>query len=176
MAPGPRKVALTIHVASSVGWSGAIVAFIGLVLLGLTTPDAATVRGVYLVMEPTAWTVLLPLAVVSLITGIVQALGTTWGLLRHYWVLTKLAITAFATAFLLIYTKTFAAMAVVAADPDAALETVRNPSPGVHGILALLLVLTATVLSIFKPRGLTRYGWRQQREQRQRARPATQPG
>ncbi len=34
MAPGVRKLALTAHVASSVGWLGAVVAFLALSIVG----------------------------------------------------------------------------------------------------------------------------------------------
>jgi hypothetical protein len=37
-------------------------------------------------MGLTAWLVIMPLSVATLVSGLVQALGTTWGLLRHYWV------------------------------------------------------------------------------------------
>lgn len=166
MPPRLRKVALTAHVTCSVGWLGAVVVFLALAIVGLTSPDAQTVRGVYLVMEPAAWSVLVPLAFASLLTGTVQSLGTTWGLFRHYWVLFKLLLTLFATVVLLIYMETFRLMARVAADPTVDLALVRNPSPRFHAVLALLVLLVATVLAIYKPRGLTSYGRRKQREQR----------
>ncbi|MGH8933676.1 MAG: hypothetical protein ACRDZO_24355 [Egibacteraceae bacterium] len=88
MTPRLRKFALTAHATSSVGWLGAVVVFLALAVVGLTSQDAQTVRGAYLVMEPAAWFVL-PLAIASLLTGLVSSLGTTWGLFRHYWVLFK---------------------------------------------------------------------------------------
>ena len=163
-----RKLALTAHVTSSVGWLGAVVVFLGLAVVGLTSQDAQTVRGAYLVMEPAAWFVLVPLAFASLLTGIVQSLGTMWGLFRHYWVLFKLLITVFATIVLLIYMETLSLMAGVAADPGADLGAVRDDSPLVHTVLALLLLLVATVLAVYKPRGMTRYGRRKQAEQRRK--------
>ena len=120
----------------------------------------------YLVMEPTGWYVLVPLAIASLLTGIVQSLGTTWGLFRHYWVLFKLLMNVFATVVLLTYMETFRFMARVAADPNADLGAVRNASPMLHAVLALVLLLVATVLAVYRPRGVTRYGWRKQHEQR----------
>ena len=117
-------------------------------------------------MEPAAWFVLVPLAFASLLTGLVQALGTTWGLFRHYWVLFKLLINVVATAVLLLYMETFDSMADVAADPRSDLGAVRNVSPLLHAGLALLLLLVATTLAVYKPRGLTPYGRRRQREQR----------
>jgi uncharacterized membrane protein len=165
MPPRLRKFALTAHVTSSVSWLGAVVVFLALAVLGLTSQDAQTVRGAYLVMEPAARFVLVPLALASLLTGIVQSLGTTWGLFRHYWVLFKLLINVVATIVLLLYMETFRFMASVAADPGADLGVVRNASPGIHAALALLLLLVATVLAVYKPRGMTRYGRRKQRQQ-----------
>lgn len=166
MPPRLRKLALTAHVTSSVGWVGAAAAFLTLAVVGLTSQDPQTVRGVYLVMEPAGWFVLVPLAFASLLTGIVQSLGTKWGLVRHYWVLFKLLITVFATAFLLTYMETFRHMADVAANPSADLGMIRNGSPALHATLALLVLLVATVLAVYKPRGVTRYGWRKEREER----------
>lgn len=166
MTPRLRRFALTAHVASSVGWLGAVAVFLALAVVGLTSRDAQTVRGAYLVMEPAAWFVLVPLAFASLLSGLVQSLGTPWGLFRHYWVLFKLLINALATIVLLGYMETFRTMAAVAADPRADLSAVRTPSPTLHASLALLALLVALALAVYKPRGLTPYGWRKQLEQR----------
>src|SRR5829696_3094775 len=98
--PSLRKLALTAHVAASVGWLGAVAAFLALAIVGLSSDDPQTVRGAYLVMEPAAKMILVPLAVASLATGLVQGLLTPWGMVRHYWVVFKLVITVFATAVL----------------------------------------------------------------------------
>jgi hypothetical protein len=165
MRPGLRKFALTAHVTSSVGWLGAVVVFLALAIVGLTSQDAERVRGAYLVMEPAAWFVLVPLAFASLLTGLVQALGTTWGLFRYYWVLAKLLINVFATIVLLMYMQTLGSLADVAAETTTSddLGTLRSPSPVLHAAAALLLLLVATTLAVYKPRGLTPYGQREQR-------------
>lgn len=161
-----RKFALTTHVTSSIGWIGAVIVFLALAVLGLTSQDTQTVRGVYLVMAHTAWLTLVPLAFASLGTGVVVSLVTPWGLFRHYWVVFKLLINVFATVVLLIYMQTFRQMATVAADPSAELHAVRNSSPVLHAVLALLILLVAAVLAIYKPQGVTPYGLRRQREER----------
>ncbi len=166
MPPRLRKLALIAHVTSSVGWFGAVLTFLALGVIGMTSPDAAVVRGVYLVMEPAAGYALAPLAFASLLTGVIQSLGTTWGLLRHYWVLFKLLINAVATGVLLIYLGTFRSMAHLAADPAAELSSVRNFSPVLHSVLALAVLLLAMILAVYKPRGVTPYGQRKQRAQR----------
>jgi hypothetical protein len=175
MTPGVRKLALMAHVACSVGWLGAVAGFLGVSVVGLSSQEAETVRGAYLVMEPAAWLVLIPLAFASLLTGLVQALGTTWGLFRHYWVLFKLLINVVATAVLVLYMETFHSMADVAGDSRSDLSAVRNPSPLLHAGAALLLLVTATTLAIYKPRGMTRYGRRKWDEQRHKQRGRTTP-
>ncbi len=167
MTPALRRVTFTTHITSSVGWVGAAMVFLALAVIGVTSDDERTVRGAYLLMAPAAWFVLVPLAHASLLSGIALSLGTTWGLFRHYWVAVKLGVTVFATVILLIYMRTFREMAGVAADPVMDLAVVRNASPIVHAILALVLLLAATVLGVYKPFGMTIYGRRKQLEQRQ---------
>ena len=53
-------------------------------------------------MQIIANAVIVPLALAALVTGVVSALGTTWGLLRHYWVVTKLVVVVIATVVLLL--------------------------------------------------------------------------
>ncbi|MFF8395496.1 hypothetical protein [Streptomyces sp. NPDC016172] len=166
MPPRLRKLALIAHVTSSVGWLGAVVVFLALAVIGTTSQDPATVRGVYLVMEPAAWYTLVPLACAALLTGIVQSLGTPWGLFRHYWVLFKLLLNVVATVVLLIYMGTFRFMAHTAANPEAELSSVRDFSPVLHSVLALVVLLLAMVLAVYKPRGVTPFGQRKQGAQR----------
>ena len=151
--PALRRFTYTTHVTTSVGWLGAAVVFLALAAIGLMSQDERTVRGAYLVMAPAAWLVLVPLAHASLLSGIALSLGTPWGLFRHYWVILKLVITAFSTIVLLVYMSTFRQMTAVAADPVVELGLVRNPSPLVHAVLALVLLVTATVLAVYKPFG-----------------------
>lgn len=161
MAPRIRRFALTAHVVSSVGWLGAIAVFLALSLAALTIDDAQAVRAAYLAMDLAMWSVLVPLALASLVTGVLQGLGTKWGLMRHYWVLAKLLLTVVATVVLLAYTQTTSSMAGIAKQ-NVPLEQVRNVSPALHAGLAVAVLLTTTALAIYKPRGLTRYGWRRQ--------------
>jgi hypothetical protein len=164
MAPRLRKFALTAHVVCSVGWLGAVAVFLALAIAGLTSDDAEIVRGAYLTMDWAGWFVLVPLSFASLLTGLVQSWGTTWGLFRHYWVVAKLLINVFATSVLLLYTQTLDSLAGLAAETTSSsdLGALRSPSPVLHAGAALLLLLAATTLAVYKPRGLTPYGQRKQ--------------
>lgn len=165
MPPRLRRFMLTAHVVSSVGWLGAVAASLVLGLAGLTSRDAETLRAAYLSMELIGWFVLVPLSLASLLTGLVQALGTRWGLFRHYWVVFKLVINVFAAAVLLLYMQTLGYLAGVAASAGSDLSELESPSAALHAGGALLLLLLAAMLSVYKPRGLTRYGQRRQHEQ-----------
>ncbi|GAA3276840.1 DUF2269 domain-containing protein [Dactylosporangium vinaceum] len=162
MRPPARKLMLVLHVGASVGWLGAVAASLALGVLGLATADPSRARGVYLVLEPVGWWTLVPLSLASLLTGIVQSLGTPWGLVRHYWVLCKLLMNLVATGVLLLYMQTLTMLADLAADPDTSLAQLRTASPVVHAAAAIGLLLVALALSVYKPRGLTGYGRRHQ--------------
>jgi hypothetical protein len=172
MTPAWRRFTFTTHLTSSIGWVGAVLTFLALAVIGFTSDDHAKVRGTYLLMAPAAWFVLVPLAHASLLSGIALSLGTPWGLFRHYWVVLKLGITVFATAILLIYMGTFRQMAGAAADPVSEIDAVRNASPIVHAVLALILLMAATLLGIYKPLGMTGYGRQTQGGHRQAKSPS----
>lgn len=169
LGPRLRRFLLTAHVASSVGWLGAVAAFLALAIAGLSSDSAQTVRGAYLAMQVTTWFVIVPLAFASLVTGVVQSLGTHWGLFRHYWVVAKLLLTVIATVVLLFQLENIGSMADIAADSaltDSAHRGARI-SLLVHAGGGLVVLLLTTILAVHKPPGLTRYGWRKQQELRQ---------
>jgi len=167
MGPRLRKLALTTHLTASVGLLGAIAGFLALALAGLTSREGQMVRCAYLAMELTAWCVIVPLAIASLLTGLVQSLGTTWGLFRHYWVMAKLSLTVLATVVLLLKMKLISYVAGVAAErtlSSADLRAARTELV-IHAAGGLLVLLVPAVLSVYKPRGITRYGAHKQHEQ-----------
>lgn len=161
MTPGARKFALATHLSLSVGWIGAAVAYLALALAAQTSGSAETVRSAWIAMELVGWYVIVPLAVASLVTGVVMAVGTSWGLLRHYWVLFSLVLTGFATAVLLLHMPGVSSTADRArlADP-AALQAIGGDL--VHPAIGLVVLLAVLVLNVYKPRGLTAYGQRKQ--------------
>lgn len=176
MRPGLRKFALTIHVTFSVGWLGAVAGFLALAVSGLVSEDAQVVRAAYLATELTTWSVIVPLSLASLLTGLVSSLGTEWGLFRHYWVLFKLLIGVLATILLLVHTQPIAFLAGAARE-----TTLLSPDSGRLQVqlvgdasAALVALLVATTLAVYKPRGVTPYGWRKQHERRKMSPPQIQ--
>jgi len=177
MIPGLRKFALSAHVITSVGWIGAVATFLALAIVGMTSQDAQVVRAAYLATNLTTWFVILPLCFASLFTGVVSSLGTKWGLFRYYWILVKLVITILATIILLIHTQPIELLATASAKTtvfNAYLQR-QQLQLVVASIAALVVLLVLTVLSYYKPRGMTRYGWRKQKEQVSADRDAATP-
>lgn len=162
MRPGLRKFALSVHLTFSIGWIGAVVAYLVLGLAASSSTDESTVRSAWAAMELTGWYAIVPLAVASLATGVVMAFGTKWGLLRHYWVLVSFALTVFAVVVLLLHMPTVSTLADVARKADTTELQTLGGDLG-HPAVGLGILLLIQVLNIYKPRGMTRYGWRKQR-------------
>ena len=169
MPPRLGKAMLVAHVATSVAALGAVAGFLALAVAGLTSQDAQTMRAAYVAMDVIARSVIVPLIVAALVTGLVQSLGTKWGLFRHYWVLAKLLLTLFVGVVLLQQMETIGFMARVA--QEMTLSGVDHRalrwSLAIHAGGGLLALLVPVALSLYKPRGMTRYGRR-----KQHARPA----
>jgi len=172
MSPRVRKFALIVHLTFSVGWIGAVVAFLALVFAARSSQDEQTLRAAWLAMESVGWFAIVPLAFASLLTGLVMSLGTKWGLFRHYWVLISLVLTILAIGVLLSNMQTVSFFAGVAAEMDSAdAGELRGGLQGelLHAGLGLLVLLVIQVLNVYKPQGMTRYGQRKQRRARRRS-------
>ncbi len=164
MNPSIRKLLLTTHISLSVGWIGAVLAYLALVMAAMTADGDQLLRAAWIALELIGWYVIVPLAIAALFTGLGIALGTPWGLFRHYWVLTSLLLTVVATAVLLGHMPTVSSFAGIAADP-AIREVGAILGPALRGELlhagvGVLVLLAIEALNVYKPRGLTTYGRR----------------
>ncbi len=164
-----RKFALTLHVVASVGWIGAVAGFLALAIVGLVSPDIVQVRASYVAMDLIYRSVIIPLGLASLVTGVISSLGTEWGLFRHYWVLIKLLLTAPTILMMLEHARLVGYMARAAVATGLSNSELSGSRIQLisYACLALLVLLVATVLSTYKPRGRTLY-WARRLEQRTR--------
>lgn len=162
MTPRLRKLTLTAHVTFSVGWLGAVVAYLAPAIVGLTSSDLHVIRSCHLVMAMMGWYVLVPLALGALLTGLIQSLFTEWGLVRHYWIATKLALSLVGVVILFAHMR--GSVSRLAGMTPEALATANSGHLKVHLVVhavgGLVILLVATTLSIFKPWGKTRFGKR----------------
>lgn len=160
MSPGLRKIALSAHITFSVGWFGAVVPYLALTIAGLTSHDVQVVRAAYVSMELIGWFVIVPFSIAALLTGLVQSLGTQWGLLRHWWIVVKFVLTILSIAILLRHMQGASHMSRMAMDVTLSTAAFRAQQIQhlVHPAGGLLVLLTVMALSVLKPWGRTPYG------------------
>lgn len=168
LSPATRKLTLAVHLTVSIGWVGGVLVYVALGLAATRSDDDQTIRAAWVAMEITGWYALVPMALATVLTGLILAWGTKWGLLRHYWVLIAFVLTLFSAVILILH------MPTVSATADAArtAKTAQLQLLGgdlFHSTIGLVVLLGIQVLNIYKPRGQTRYGWRAQ------SRPARAP-
>ncbi|MGW6566978.1 DUF2269 domain-containing protein [Streptomyces sp. NPDC054975] len=147
-----RRALLVVHVSVSVAWLGLSVGLLTLGTTAYTTGDPTLTEAAYRAMKVFADWLLAPVAVVTLVSGLVLSLGTPWGLARHRWVWIKFWITlatATATVFALRPEIEHAAASGVA---DASLVAAPTVSTAAY--------LFMTAISVLKPWGMTRRGRR----------------
>ena len=162
LSPQSRTAWLVAHVATSIGFLGAVVVFLALALVGLLGTEPDLLRAVYVACDLATRLVIVPLCLASTATGLVLSLGTPWGLGRHWWMVGKLAIAAVSTGALFLHVRLVSAMMDAATgQPLAGGDlTVERLQLVVASGAAVGALLAATILSVAKPRGLTRHGWR----------------
>jgi hypothetical protein len=164
---GLRKLALTLHILTSIGWIGAIAGYLVLAIVGVESKDIQLVRSVYTLSNLIAWYTILPLAFASFLTGIICSLVTKWGLFRYRWVVAKLLLNLLAIVVLLLKMPKISFLANVAgkgALNNLDFLSIRLQLVG-HATGGMIVLLVATILAVYKPKGLTRYGRRKLREE-----------
>ncbi|MGA5523507.1 DUF2269 family protein [Streptomyces pseudogriseolus] len=153
-----RRAFLVVHVVASAGWLGLSAGLLALGLAANTTGSAATLEAAVRSMKLFADWLLLPLALSTLVSGLVLSLGTPWGLARHRWVWTKFWLTLATTTATVLALRPGVNEAVSAVSaghplPDGG-DVLFGP------IVSLSAYVFMTVISVLKPWGLTRRGRR----------------
>jgi hypothetical protein len=155
VTPRFQKFALLTHITFSVGWFGAIVPYVALVIAGLTSHNTQMVRAACLSMELIGWYAIVPFSFAALLSGLVLSLGSQWGLFRHWWIVAKFLLTIFAIVVLLRHMEYVSRMA-----KETMLSSDDFRPDFIHATGGLLVLFAAMTLSVFKPWGMTPYGRR----------------
>lgn len=150
-----RKLNLTAHVSTSLSWLGAVIVFTVLAITALNSIDVQISKASIIALKICTWYVILPLCIASFLTGIIQALGTKWGLLKHYWIIVKLILTVISTLLLMLHIQPIDTIANTAINSQntfdfSTVELVNLISKSGAAIIALLII---TTISIYKPWG-----------------------
>ncbi|WP_434592322.1 DUF2269 domain-containing protein [Streptomyces sp. A5-4] len=155
MKPLPRparRAILVAHVTASAGWLGLTVGLLALGVTAYTTKSAATTQATYSAMKVFGDWLLVPLALLSLVTGLVLSLGTTWGLSKHRWVWTKFWLTLVTAAATIFALRPSISAAALEGIPDSSLIAAPTVASAAYFFM--------TAISVLKPWGLTRRGRR----------------
>jgi hypothetical protein len=157
-----RKWTLLTHLVSSTGWIGADLVFLILSITGYTSGDPMLRAACYRAIGTFAVWLLLPLGLLSLTTGLLLGIGSKYGLLRYWWVATKLVINLVLLVLVLVALRPVVAHAAAASqhvDPTLGSRLGAAPRnllfPPIVSICALCF---ATYLGVFKPWGRTPRG------------------
>lgn len=146
-----RKLLMSIHIIVSVGLLGSDAAVLVLCIAGARGADPRTV---YPAAHLIATTLLVPLALLALATGLLQGLLTPWGILRYWWVTIKLALTV---AGIVLGSLVLVPTLSAAADTPAAQPMSVDRLGLVKDASAASIVLIVTVLlAVYKPFGRLR--------------------
>jgi hypothetical protein len=174
MSPRLSKLMLTTHISFSVGWFGAVAAFLALSIAGLTGHGSELVRSAYLAMELIARFVIVPFCIAAFVSGVIQSLGTSWGLFKYYWIVVKLLLTIAATVVLLVHMQPIDYMAGIASEQFLSANDFRGLRIQLiaDAGAALLVLLTTTTISVYKPWGRTPFAQdKRKTDQRVRRKP-----
>ncbi|HET6859811.1 MAG TPA: DUF2269 domain-containing protein [Streptomyces sp.] len=155
MKPLPRparRAILVAHVTVSVAWLGLTVGLLALGVTAYTTASASTTQAAYSAMKVFSDWLLVPVALLSLVTGLVLSLGTPWGLAKHRWVWTKFWLTLVTGAATIFALRPSINVAALEGVPDSSLIAAPTVASAAYFFM--------TAISVLKPWGLTRRGRR----------------
>ncbi|MER6169497.1 DUF2269 domain-containing protein [Streptomyces violaceorubidus] len=153
-----RRASLVVHVLASAAWLGLTLGLLALGATAATGASPAAVEAAVRCMKLFADWLLLPLALLTLGSGLVLALGTPWGLARHRWVYTKFWLTLGTTVATFFALRPGADSAVAAVTAGGSLPDAGDVLFG--PVVSLSAYVFMTVISLLKPWGPTRLGRR----------------
>lgn len=147
---GWRRPLLVVHIAAGVGALGVDLV---LLTLGLSGANGSDPRTVYPAAHLIGEAVLLPLAALSVLSGIVLATAGGWGLFRHGWVTTKLivGVVLFVVVVVVLVPGLGRAAHDATATPPQVLTSGQKLPFALAPIGATVLLVLNLALGVYKP-------------------------
>jgi hypothetical protein len=166
LQPKPRKALVAAHAVSAACWIGVALTFVAMSVVAMSTNDIHAAMAIYELMATFDITLLPWTNFATFRTGIALSMTTNWGLIRYSWVAAKIAI----AVGILVMAFGFLHDSLERAGEEAATlaatgGTVAHISSAADVVLwgfgcALLSLVGALLLSLYKPGGRTRRGRR----------------
>ncbi|MET9493957.1 DUF2269 domain-containing protein [Streptomyces sp. NPDC006552] len=152
----PRRALLVVHVTASASWLGVTLGLLTLAVTATATGAGPAVEASARAMKLFADWLVIPVALLTLVSGLLLSLGTPWGLARHRWVYIKFWLTLVTTAASVFALRPGVDDAVVTLSAG---EALTRPTDLLAGpIVSLTSYVFMTAISVLKPWGLTRRG------------------
>ena len=175
LRPKPRKALVAAHAVSAACWVGVALTFVAMAVVAMSTNDIHATLTIYQLMATFDITLLPWTNFATFLTGIALSMTTKWGLIRYYWVAAKIVI----AVGILVMAFGFLHDSLERAGEEAATlaatgGTAAHISGAADVVLwgfgcALLSLVGAVLLSLYKPGGRTRRGRRAAAATRPRA-------
>ena len=155
-----RRSVLVVHIVSVGAWIGIDVVMAVVVFTALLTDDVVTRSLCYRILELITIWPMLAAGLLCLASGVTLGLGSRYGLVRYWWVATKLALNLALTGLVLVALRPLVAEAAQWGTRLAAGEAVPA---GVGNliyppIVSPIALVCAVALAVFKPWGRIRGG------------------
>jgi hypothetical protein len=151
MSGSRRKIVLTVHVAAALGLFGASLVLLVGALHAATRDDPRDAHAIYTLLRLLAFSVDIPLAVSTLLGGLVLVLTSKWRIFRYWWVMGKLGL----------YLATLTVgVTIIGPSIDTMLDVTEASNPSESGTrwtpiaaagVQVTMLLTAATLGVFKP-------------------------
>lgn len=153
-----RKAFLVLHIVSGAMWFGIDLGLGILVITALVTGDPQTAGTAVQAVELFAIWPMFGASLVCLGAGMVLALGSKYGLLRYWWVATKFGITVLMSTLIVVSLRPGIDEAASVGERLMAGDITASVPSGLlfPVFVAPTLLLTAYLLSVFKPWGRIR--------------------
>ncbi|HSA48884.1 MAG TPA: hypothetical protein VLH10_02070 [Yinghuangia sp.] len=155
---GVRRAVNSSHVVVAVGLVGVEWVMVMLGVIARNSDDPALRHNVYEVMRSLVFAAGIPLAALSLVTGVVLSLRTPWGLWKHLWIKVKIVllilVIVLGAGVVSSWVRELGAMTAPGGDPSGLTAVQWYQIAGASVQLAALIA--ATFLSVYKPSGKRR--------------------
>lgn len=153
-----RKGVLVVHIASTGAWLGIDVAMAVVIFTAVFTDDTNTRALCYQVLELFAVWPLFTAGIVCLASGVVLGLGSKYGLVRYWWVATKLALNLLLTGLVLVALRPgLSGLGELGRQLAAGHSVTASIGNMIYPpIVSPAALLIAMVLAVFKPWGRIR--------------------
>lgn len=156
LSPRGQKILKIAHLACAIAWIGAAIVMNTLRhLVVVDSPEA--MYYVAVVLEAVDMDILVPGAILCLLTGIIYGAFTNWGFFRHRWIIVKWVLTVFMILFGTFYMgprvkdNVTVGRELMSGSGDASAYWSNVADSTWSGAVQIILLAAVVVISVFKP-------------------------